>query len=353
MKIIHYLYSLLFTITVALCQEPYHLQTIYGSTTITEPILIELIHSAPMQRLKQVNQYGICYVIEPIEKYKCSRFDHSLGVLFLLRHFNASLDEQVFGLLHDVSHTAFSHVADYIFKTTTDKYSYQDLIFDWYIKETGICDILQKHGFEHIADEQTRTQFVMLKDDLPNLCADRIEYNLYGAYLEGWVTQQEILDIIEHLEYKNKTFAFDSIEHARMFAQCTIELTRQIWCADWNCFLYQEMAYLLRYAFDHQIIDYDDLHFSVDQEVWKKLQNSQDSTIHEKINTIKNFRSSFIAGSSDNYDVTIPAKKFRGVDPLVYYKGSIVQLSQVDAGFKDYFQQTKKSVTQPFFLRYT
>src|ERR1700735_4632442 len=93
--------------------EPIQIDTIYGSTIITEPVLIELINrSEAIKRLKYVNQYGVMKFIKPEDEY--TRFQHSLGVLYLLRRFGASLAEQVMGLLHDVSHTAFSHIADYI-----------------------------------------------------------------------------------------------------------------------------------------------------------------------------------------------------------------------------------------------
>jgi len=50
-----------------------------------------------------------------------TRFDHSVGVMLLIRKLGAGsspasalLKEQVAALLHDVSHTAFSHVIDYV-----------------------------------------------------------------------------------------------------------------------------------------------------------------------------------------------------------------------------------------------
>ncbi len=83
---------------------------IYGKYKINEPVLVELIKSRPMQRLKKIAQLGIPDRFYHIRGF--SRFEHSLGVMLLLRKLNASLEEQAAGLLHDVSHTAFSHVVD-------------------------------------------------------------------------------------------------------------------------------------------------------------------------------------------------------------------------------------------------
>ena len=39
-----------------------------------------------------------------------THFEHSLGAFILVRRLDAALDEQIAALLHDASHTAFSHV---------------------------------------------------------------------------------------------------------------------------------------------------------------------------------------------------------------------------------------------------
>ena len=90
------------------------INTIYGKFVITEPILIDLLASKAMQRLKKVHQFGISHYVQKGSDY--TRYDHSVGVFALLRRYNQSLPEQISGLLHDVSHTIFSHVADYLFQ---------------------------------------------------------------------------------------------------------------------------------------------------------------------------------------------------------------------------------------------
>ena len=85
---------------------------IYGNTNIDEPILTDLISSAAIQRLKGISQYGI-----PQKYYSFpgfSRFEHSLGTMLLLKKLGAGTLEQIAGLLHDVNHTAFSHLTDWV-----------------------------------------------------------------------------------------------------------------------------------------------------------------------------------------------------------------------------------------------
>src|SRR5262245_37777798 len=85
---------------------------IYGEVNITEPVLAVLLDTAVMQRLKGIMQHGISGLIgltTPI-----TRYEHSLGAMLLVQRLGGSLAEQIAALLHDTSHTAFSHVIDYV-----------------------------------------------------------------------------------------------------------------------------------------------------------------------------------------------------------------------------------------------
>ena len=68
-------------------------ETVYGSIEITEPVIVELINSKAMKRLKKVNQYGVMAFVKPEQKY--NRFEHSLGVFYLIKKFGGTVEEQV------------------------------------------------------------------------------------------------------------------------------------------------------------------------------------------------------------------------------------------------------------------
>jgi hypothetical protein len=76
-----------------------------------------------------------------------TRFEHSVGVMILVRELGASLTEQIAALLHDVSHTAFSHVIDYVFDGH-DSQSYHDEKKEVYMASTTIPAILAQHGYD-------------------------------------------------------------------------------------------------------------------------------------------------------------------------------------------------------------
>lgn len=66
---------------------------IYGRNEITEPVLLDLVESDAMQRLKGISQHGVTALLGITPPF--SRFDHSVGAMLLVRHLGASLEEQV------------------------------------------------------------------------------------------------------------------------------------------------------------------------------------------------------------------------------------------------------------------
>ena len=85
---------------------------IYGAINITEEVVVELINSNPLQRLKKISQDGAPHFIQPIRNV--TRFEHSIGVWYLSFLYKRPIEEQIASLLHDIPHTAFSHVIDFV-----------------------------------------------------------------------------------------------------------------------------------------------------------------------------------------------------------------------------------------------
>lgn len=107
----------------------------YGRADIDEPVLVELMSTAAMQRLNGILQHGITGFLGTTRPI--TRFEHSVGVMLLARHFKAPLTEQIAALLHDVSHTAFSHVPDHFFSRPTGE-SFYEIMKETYLGEPDI-----------------------------------------------------------------------------------------------------------------------------------------------------------------------------------------------------------------------
>jgi len=122
-----------------------YLDAIYGEVDIEEPVLFDLMQTQAMQRLRGVLQHGITALIgitRPV-----TRFDHSLGVMLLVRRLGGALEEQIAALLHDVSHTAFSHVIDYVVDGH-DSQSYHEEWKESHLAASDVPHTLARYGYD-------------------------------------------------------------------------------------------------------------------------------------------------------------------------------------------------------------
>lgn len=110
---------------------------IYGTIDIEESVLLDVMQSRAVQRLRGVLQHGITGLIGITAP--TSRFEHSVGVMLLVRQFGAPVEEQIAALLHDISHTAFSHVIDYVVGGWQDaESSYHERVKESYMASTDL-----------------------------------------------------------------------------------------------------------------------------------------------------------------------------------------------------------------------
>ena len=114
---------------------------LHGIMKFDSTVICEIINSVEMQRLKDIDMGGYSIAFHPGVRF--SRFEHSLGVCFLLKLANASLEEQIHGLIHDVNHTVFSHAIDYALPSGSEAdQNYQDENFSNFVSTSSINEIL-------------------------------------------------------------------------------------------------------------------------------------------------------------------------------------------------------------------
>lgn len=63
----------------------FYTDPIYGTVEIQDPVILELIQSPTLQRLKGIDQAG--YYDEHFPDSKHTRFEHSMGVYLLLKRY--------------------------------------------------------------------------------------------------------------------------------------------------------------------------------------------------------------------------------------------------------------------------
>ena len=302
---------------------------LYGEFDITEPVILQLIDHPAMLRLKGVSQYGVpenCYP----DLTAFSRFEHSVGVMLLLRKLGAPLKEQISGLLHDVSHTVFSHVIDRVYK---GRVAFQDSILEDYLLISGIAEVLESYSFDY-KEISSCKNFYLLEQESPELCADRVDYTLRELFSNN--KEDVAMQCISELAVSNGRIVFKSKEFAKLFAHNYLDRNMAVWASPLNIRLYSILAESLSIALDERIITKQDL-FTTDIEVMKKLYSSN----HEKvISLLQNLRIAQNVPVEDRNPKYIGAK-FRYVDPLFFEGLSVRRLSESDNDFNVVLEDCK------------
>ncbi len=304
---------------------------VYGDFEITESILIELINSPTLQRLKGISQQGMPQAF--YHRGVFSRFEHSIGVFLLLKKLDANLHEQIAGLLHDISHTAFSHVIDWVIGDSS-KEDYQDNIFLEILKKSEIPMILAKHelDIEKISDLES---FTLLEKEAPSLCADRIDYSLRELIDLGY--EQEVKNIISNLATKNGQIVFLSKEIAEDFARKYTMLQREHWAGNEAKARYHILAEILKIAIEENYLNLRDFH-KTDEEILDILFKTERKEILEGLQKLKDGFN--ILESNDEKSISLK-KKFRYVDPEVLINDKVEKLSFLS---EDYNQFIKNEI---------
>ena len=270
-------------------------------------------------RLKSIDQGG------PIVYFrntpKLSRYDHSVGVYNILKHIGQPEHVCLAGLFHDISHTTFSHVADYFHCMDDHDVSYQDTVHHWYIQESKLGQALTEHNIS--PDIIMPDLYPALEAPLPDLCADRIEYNLHTAYIYKSLTSNQISEILSKLEFDGERWFFTSVDHAHVMAKQSLFFCENVWAHHDNYFLNITFAHILKIAVDKGLFTLKDLHFFTDKHILDILEKSADADITNYLNVCR--------GSYSNKSTVLPQQfdlqqKFRGLDP--YIKTSQQRTSQ-------------------------
>src|SRR3954462_8272027 len=109
---------------------------VYGEAEVNDPGGGALIVCPTCRRLEGIKQAGPSALAFPFKTV--TRFEHSLGVHILLRTLGAGLREQVAGLLHDISHTAFSHAVDFVF--SSDEQDHHEALKPVFLERPDIAE---------------------------------------------------------------------------------------------------------------------------------------------------------------------------------------------------------------------
>lgn len=297
---------------------------IYGKIKIEEPVLLELFNAPSILRLKRISQYGIPDRYYSFKNY--SRYEHSVGVIIILKKLGATLEEQIVGLLHDVSVLTFSHVADWVFSEGSNGVEdFHDKLHKKFVKDTEIPKILERFNFslERILDEEN---FTLLEKKIPDLCADRVDYAL--REFQSWLNPNIVGDCINALVNFNGEMVFGSRKTAFNFAVNFLELQTRHWGGYDAMMRYYFFSKALKLALSKKILFEKDF-YKNEPFVLGKLERGQDKAINKILTALRDKDLKDIKANSGKRVI----KKFRYVDPKIISDKKLVRLSELNPEF--------------------
>ncbi len=325
---------------------------VYGEFDITEPVILELINSPSLQRLKDIDQAGYkAFWIKPdinVGEYDYSRFAHSLGVYLLLFKYNAPLEEQIAGLIHDVSHSAFSHCIDYILDIGSEKeHNHQDNLFDSFVRKTEIPKIIKKYGFdlEYILNDEN---FPLKEKDLPDLCADRIDYSLRTAVIFGELNKEDKEYFLSNLITENNKWIFKNFESARKYAELFLKLNSVYYFGFSSAVMFRTVGDCLRYALQKGYISENDLYIT-DKAVLKKVEKFLDKDKKLKLLWERMNNKIKASNNPNDYDAQVFCKS-RVIDPLFKQNGVLKRVSDAEPSWSNIIKTELKP--KKYFIKF-
>lgn len=162
---------------------------------VDQPVLLELINSKEMQRLRRIKQLGGTHQVYQSAEH--SRFCHSLGVYFIVRKmiFNSEIGDYIndydkltvmcAALLHDLGHGPFSHCFEEAFGYNHEEYTIKIINND-----SEVHHILENFepGFSKKVSSviaKTHPNKILIQMISSQLDADRMDYLLRDSYFTG------------------------------------------------------------------------------------------------------------------------------------------------------------------------
>jgi hypothetical protein len=375
-------------------QPPVSVNTCIGDHTISFDFLIELLNCNALKRMEGVDQGGTTAYFdrgypfsrkEHMETTFAAVFTHTLAKkLDQIGKETSRLNkiETIIGfyasaaaLIHDVSHSAFSHLGDVVKENNHGSYtqSMQDKEHITFLIQSDINTICKKYNVDiKFLDPDLHR---ILEAPYGEMSADRF-YNINTALAYLMASKEDCQKMFKSLNFglvpieengkivKRHRWYFTDLIYAKQYGYYPLVFMTEIWNSYANFIEYRIFAEVIKHAISKKIINWKDFEKGTDAAIMKKLEESGNPFILYILNALKkeNFDSIYTLYTGnepkqfDNYDEH-KVSKFRGIDPLIYTSQMNVaeRLSQHDLngyGWNISYEQSKKNCKDGHYIKY-
>lgn len=287
---------------------------LYGEYYVDD-VIYEIINTKIFKRLKNIYQSGGGYLVNDL--WNVNRQEHSIGTMILSLKFGGNIEEQIRALLHDISHTAFSHVIDYILKNENE--DYHEKIQKNFLNDEELLSILRKYNLN--IKRIMLKNYSFLDDELPELSFDRIDYTLRDLFRQKRISHKDVREIVNNLAVYQNKLCFNSLEIGKWFQKLYFQEVVEYFQDPLNMYINTMLSNLLASALNEKIIQLQDFNFT-DEYIIKKINSSSKKKELEDIINKKKFDEFLLL------EEKIKVKK-RYIDPYILVNNEIKRISEI------------------------
>jgi HD superfamily phosphohydrolase len=254
------------------------------------------------------------------------------------------VEEQAAGLIHDVSHTAFSHVADHLFARRGE--DYHEAHFERLVRRSEIPRVLEQHGLrvEPLLDH---SRWRLLERPLPDLCADRIDYTLRDLLRLGAMSPGEIAAFLPALTVYDGTIAVADPAAALWFVRRFAQEVLDLFMDPLELFANATLARALQRGLDVGALAEEDL-FLDDEAVLARLRAAGDAAIGDALDALR--PGIVVVEDETVYDAHVYSKT-RNVDPLVVAPGGVRRCSDLYPSVRALHDRVTQKAARGIYVR--
>lgn len=247
---------------------------IYGTIAISERVRT-LLDSKLLTRLKGVHQTGTNYLVDP--QQSTTRYEHCVGAMALTQLLGGDESKQIAALLHDISHTAFSHVIDLVFDKSEQ--NYHDLMREKFLRSDDAKQAIAECGITK--SELACEAIAMVKGK--GLNVDRLDYAIRDLHAVNRIYHPEYSSILNNLVVdEDGEIKCKNLETARLIFNKFIEANREIYFHPLHEAASVAMAAILQSLLRQGRLTEEDF-FSTDAALIAKILESPLRSVFEKI----------------------------------------------------------------------
>lgn len=250
-----------------------------------------------------------------------SNLDHSVGVALIIWNFTKDKKQTLAGLFHDISTPVFKHCIDFMNGDSEKQESIEERTSITIKNSKEIMALLNRDGIK-VEEVDDYKLYPIADNDLPNLSADRLEYNFCGALFTRPVCELKDIEkfynnlIITKNENEMDELTFANLEIAEEFIE-TVSKVWPWWINDVDRTVMQFIADMCKSLNRSGYLTINDLYELSEKDVINKIKvcNSYLAGCFEKFEKATTCYTS-ATKVEDKYCVNVKSKR-RYLNPLV------------------------------------